>query len=119
MSNPLKIQEPLLLEFHNLVIDSFVHNNIPFEANYQHEPRNKSTVMYAAVDKLGKPRMGFICATKKKFGGAVYLDSYVDYLEKEGFTPEQLQKEKAFLMADSIQSFLALLLFKNLDSLEL
>lgn len=118
MINSLKIQEPLLLKFHNSIVDLFIHNDIAFEASYHHEPKNKSTVLYSAIDRLGKPRAGFISAAENRFDGAVYRDGYVEYLESEGFTEEQLQKEKVFVVADSVELFFSLLLFKNLSVLE-
>jgi hypothetical protein len=97
MTNPLKIQEPDLLSAHNVIVECFVENGLPFEAEYQNEsdPKFNSTVSY--VLNFDQPRIGFIVSDKGIFKGVVYRNEKIEYFQKEGFEDEHIFLEEPIL----------------------
>jgi hypothetical protein len=115
--NPLKIKEPLLLKFHNQVINCFVENKIAFTAEYYNEPSsNKNSVVNYAI-QTNQPRSGFICANKGKFNGAVLRTEIVKYLHKEGFSEESVDEEPIWSSAPCIMAFVCMLAIDRVKEL--
>jgi hypothetical protein len=109
MLNPLKIQEPLLLKFHNQVVECFVENNLSFEAEYHLEPSSSKNSIVSYLVKTNQPRTGFICVSEGRFGGAVLRTEVVKYLQKEGFSEESVDEEPIWSPAPCIMAFVCML----------
>jgi len=126
LPNPLNIQEPQLLRYHNEIEHLFSLNNLEFDCEYDYEPNpalNSSVNYYVEIN--GILRSGFIThvkgKTKKsrgKFGGAVIKPEMISYLEREGFSEEHIEtKGEIFASAPSPQYFFAMLCIPILKDL--
>jgi hypothetical protein len=119
MLNPLKIQEPALLEAHNAITECFVQNNLPFKAEYQNEPDpNLNSVVHYVIQIDDRPRAGFIAINKGVFGGVIFKNEKVEYLQKEGFTDEQVFEEPIFARSPCVLSFVSMLAFPKIKELK-
>ena len=109
MLNSLKIKEPDLLSFHNQVTECFIENNIAFEAQYHCEPSSSKNSIVNYSIQTNQPRIGFICANKGEFNGAVLRTEIVKYLHKEGFSEESIDEEPIWSPAPCVMAFVCML----------
>ena len=118
MSNPLKIQEPKLLEFHNQVAECFIENNIPFEAQYQREPSSNFNSVVHYLVQTNQPRAGFICVNNSIFGGVVSKNEQIKYLLKEGFELDPIfNEEPIYASAPCVLAFVCMLAIDRIKDL--
>lgn len=115
----LQIKEPELEKYHNIVTQCFEHNDIPYEAEYSFEPNPKlNSVVNYTIEVKKIVRAGMIVVNKGEFGGVICKGEKLRYLEKEGFTDEQIFEEPIFATAPCVMSFVSLLAIPIINELE-
>lgn len=118
-SPDLQIKEPLLEKYHNLVIQCLMENDIPYEAEYSFEPNpSLNSIVSYTIEINDTARSGLIVVSKGKFGGVICKTEKLNYLEKEGFSEDQIFDEPIFATAPCVMSFICMLALPIIKDLE-
>ena len=108
------IKEKKLVEYKNRIDYILYLNDIEFDCDYEpsEDPNLNSKLCYYCLIK-NRGRAGEVCNQKDtdKFGGIVLKTDFVEYLEKEGFEPYQIEDEGVWMVADSPEIFVTLLAY--------
>jgi hypothetical protein len=119
MFNPLKIKESDLLKIHNQVVNCFIENQIPFRANYEvdPDPTKNSTIIYS-IELNGLNYAGLITANEGRFGGIVYKNGRLGYLEKEGFCGDDIVNNcEMYVVAPCVMAFVCMIAYPVINEL--
>lgn len=109
-----KIKEEKLQQYKDYVDDIFYYNNIAFTAKYIYEEDDeKNSLMCYTVGH----NIGIIChiKDKNKLGCSVIHNGKMNYLEKEGFSPEFIEAAPIWIEKGDLDEFITFMAYpKNI-----
>lgn len=114
----LEIKEPELKRHHEQVLENLIANKIFPEWEYCKGENGENSTVHYLIEINNQPRAGFICVNNGKFGGVILKGEKVNYLQKEGFTDEQIDEEPVWVVAPCPASFICMLAMPLLNQLQ-
>jgi hypothetical protein len=116
----LYIKEPRLQEYHQQIIDCFLDNNIPFDAEYDDQSGTEfNSVVHYTLEFNQIPRCGFIGVNNGKFFGVISKVESIRHLQKEGFEDDRIfDKEAIFASAPCVMAFVCMLALPKIKDLQ-